>query len=108
MKTCIISTGLLLRSMVTHAQTTNSFPLWPDAAPVALGDNARDIPTLTCFSPDAAKATGAAMVICPGGSYSHLAAHEGEVYARWLNQYSITGFVLKYRLAPAYRHPAML
>ena len=38
-----------------------------------------------------------------------LAPHEGVHYARFLNQYGIAGFVLKYRLGSSgYRHPAML
>jgi len=84
-------------------------PLWPDGAPGALGKEPKDIPTLTVFFPDAALATGAAMVICPGGGYGMLADHEGAGYARWLNQQGITAFVLKYRLGSSgYRHPRML
>jgi len=49
------------------------------------------------------------MVICPGGGYGGLAPHEGQDYARFLNDHGIAGFVLKYRLGPGgYRHPAML
>ena len=92
-----------------QAQPTNSFPLWPEGAPGALGQKDQDIPTLTPYFPDPAKATGAAIVICPGGGYGGLADHEGAAYARWLNESGIAGFVLKYRLAPAgYHHPAML
>ncbi len=83
--------------------------LWPDAAPGALGAADKDIPTLTPFLPAAGAATGAAIVICPGGGYGGLAAHEGADYARFLNQHGVTGFVLKYRLGSAgYRHPVML
>ncbi len=92
-----------------HAQPTNSFPLWPGGAPGALGKEDKDIPTLTPFFPDPEKATGAAMVICPGGGYARLAPHEGADYARFLNEQGIAGFVLKYRLgSDGYRHPAML
>ncbi len=84
-------------------------PLWPQGAPGALGTNDNDIPTLTAFLPAAAEATGAAMVICPGGGYAGLAPHEGRDYALWLNQHGVAGFVLKYRLGShGYRHPAML
>ena len=84
-------------------------PLWLDGAPGALGKEPKDIPTLTPFLPEAAMATGASMVICPGGGYGSLAAHEGEGYAPWLNQQGITAFVLKYRLGSSgYRHPRML
>jgi acetyl esterase/lipase len=100
---------LLLATILSlHAQPSNSFALWPDGAPGALGNAEKDIPTLTVFLPDPAKATGAAMVICPGGGYGGLAQHEGQSYALWLNERGIAGFVLKYRLAPGgYHHPAM-
>jgi len=92
-----------------QAQPTNSFPLWPEGAPGALGKADKDIPTLTPYWPDAAKATGAAIVICPGGGYGMLAPHEGDHYARFLNESGIAGFVLRYRLGSSgYRHPVML
>lgn len=92
-----------------HAQPQKEFPLWPNGAPGALGNSPFDIPTLTPFWPDPARATGAAIVICPGGGYGGLAPHEGEAYARWLNELGIAGFVLKYRLGSHnYRHPVML
>lgn len=94
---------------ISSAQSTNSFPLWPDGAPGALGKEDQDIPTLTPFLPDPGAATGASIVICPGGGYGGLADHEGSQYARWFNELGIAGFVLKYRLGSAgYRHPAML
>jgi len=94
---------------MAQAQPTNSFPLWPDGAPGALGKADKDIPTLTPYLPEPAKATCAAVVICPGGGYGALAPHEGADYARFLNESGIAGFVLKYRLGSAgYRHPAML
>jgi len=92
-----------------QAQSTDSFPLWPNGAPGARGAGTNDIPTLTPFFPAPDKATGAAFVICPGGGYGHLANHEGAVYAQWLNDHGVAAFVLKYRLGSAgYRHPAML
>lgn len=94
---------------LAQAQPTNSFPLWPDGAPGALGQQDKDIPTLTPYLPDPAKATGAVIVICPGGGYGGLAPHEGADYARFLNEYGVAGFVLKYRLGSGgYRHPVML
>ena len=88
---------------------TTAIPLWPDGAPGALGHAGTDIPAITPFLPDPAKATGATLVICPGGGYGGLAEHEGEGYARFFNTAGITAFVLTYRLGSnAYRHPAML
>lgn len=109
MKPMLIALALLCGAPVLSAQETNSFPLWPNGAPGALGNRDVDIPTLTPYFPDPAKATGAAIVICPGGGYAMLARHEGVDYARFLNESGIAGFVLKYRLGSAgYRHPAML
>ncbi|HEX5218344.1 MAG TPA: alpha/beta hydrolase [Verrucomicrobiae bacterium] len=109
MKFLLAVIGLIVSTSASNAQTNLTFPLWPNGAPGALGKDAKDIPTLTVFPADSDKATGAAMVICPGGGYGHLADHEGSHYARWFNEQGITGFVLKYRLGPAgYRHPAML
>ena len=82
------------------------FPLWSGKAPGQMGNAARDIPTLTPFW--ASKPSGAAIVICPGGGYGGLAAHEGKGYANWLVTKGIDCFVLKYRLGSAgYRHPVM-
>lgn len=95
--------------MLSHANMLTPIPLWPEGAPGALGTSTNDIPTLTVYLPETGKATGAAMVICPGGGYAHLAAHEGNDYALWLNQHGVAGFVLQYRLGShGYHHPAML
>jgi acetyl esterase/lipase len=85
------------------------FPLWVGDAPGALGKESKDVPTLTPYFAPVGKATGAAVIICPGGGYVSLAPHEGFHYALWLNEQGITGFVLKYRLGSGgYRHPAMM
>ncbi len=83
-------------------------PLWPDAAPGALGTAPEDVPTLTLYRPAADRATDAAVMICPGGGYGHLADHEGHPVALWLNSLGITAAVLKYRLGPRYHHPIEL
>ncbi len=78
-------------------------------APVALWPQESEkigepIPTLTPYLL-ADNILTAAIVVCPGGGYGHLAAHEGEPIALWLNSIGIAAFVLHYRVAPA-RHPA--
>jgi acetyl esterase/lipase len=56
-------------------------------------------PTLTVYLPAADKGNGAAVIVCPGGGYTHLAmTHEGADVAKWLNGLGITAFLLKYRL----------
>jgi acetyl esterase/lipase len=102
---------LLAFAAMTHAQNLprEAFPLWPKGAPGALGTADKDIPTLSPYFANPNKATGAAIVICPGGGYGGLAPHEGRDYALWLNEQGIAGFVLKYRLGPGgYKHPAMM
>jgi acetyl esterase/lipase len=87
----------------------NPIRLWDGAAPGALGNEAHDIPLLTPYLPNEKNAARAAMLIFPGGGYGHLAAHEGENYALFLNTLGIACFVLQYRLAThGYSHPAML
>jgi len=56
-------------------------------------------PTLTVFLPSKEKATGAAVIICPGGGYGILAInHEGYNVAKRFNDVGVAAFVLKYRL----------
>jgi len=108
MKTHFAAAILLSSLIMSHAEILAPIPLWPGGAPGALGTNAADIPTLTPYLPDPTNTTGAALVVCPGGGYSHLAPHEGNDYALWLNQHGVTCFVLKYRLGSrGYRRPAM-
>ena len=109
MKNLFASALLLASIAMSHAQMQTAIPLWPAGAPGALGTSDNDIPTITPYLADGTNATGAAMVICPGGGYAGLAAHEGNDYALWLNQHGVTCFVLKYRLGShGYRHPVML
>ena len=101
--------SLLLLSFSMFIRAQDAMPLWPDGAPGALGKEDKDIPTLTAYLPAADIATGAAIVVCPGGGYGGLAGHEGADYALFLNQHGVAAFVLKYRLGSAgYRHPLML
>ena len=84
--------------------------LWPDGAPGAKGQAEGDKPTLTIYLPPADKATGAAIVICPGGGYGHLAMdHEGHQIGQWLNSFGVAGFIVAYRhrnSGAGYGHPA--
>jgi endo-1,4-beta-xylanase len=57
-------------------------------------------PYVTVFLPTAAKATGAAVVIVPGGGHRELwPKHEGENVAEWLRDRGVAAVVLRYRLA---------
>ncbi len=81
--------------------------LWPAGAPGAIGDEAADVPSIAVFLPPRWRASGAGMVICPGGAYKMLmTSYEGTDIARWLNSFGVAGFVLSYRIAPRYHYPA--
>lgn len=57
------------------------------------------IPTLSIFLPKEIKSIQTAVIICPGGGYSHLAFDkEGTKVAEWFNSIGIAAFVLKYRM----------
>ncbi|MHA4810421.1 alpha/beta hydrolase [Flavitalea flava] len=86
-------------------------PLWPNGAPGF--ENRRDEPeeakdywvknihnpSVTVYLPPKEKATGAAVIICPGGGHRLLVYNsEGRDAALFLNSIGITAFVLKYRL----------
>jgi len=82
----------------TWSERTMPVP-WPSSAPRRLTYNVV-VPTVTVFRPDPAKATGAAIVIAPGGAFHFLMVdHEGYDMARWLAGLGVTCFVLKYRVA---------
>lgn len=60
-------------------------------------------PTLTLFQPEAGKANGTAVIICPGGAFHALSIDsEGFDVAKWLVEKGVTCFVLKYRLARSF------
>ena len=83
-------------------------PLWPAGPPGEPPVSSGSPPSLTLYRPSPARASGAAVVVCPGGGYGMLADHEGRPIAEWLNSLGITAVVLRYRLGPTHHHPAML
>lgn len=87
--------SLMLGScMSLSAQTTEEYLLWPQDLQAGT-----DTAKLYVYHPGENQNTGMAVVICPGGGYSHLAMeHEGKLVAQWMNQQGITAVVLKYRL----------
>lgn len=102
--------AILAALMASAALAQNKVELlWPEGAPQAQGDTDADKPTLAHYLPTPEKNTGTAVIVCPGGGYQNLAMdHEGRQIAEWLNQQGIAAFILKYRLGPRYRHPAMI
>ena len=86
-----------------------AIPLWPDGAPGALGGLDIDRPQLTVHLPSRGTATGAGIIVNPGGGYRILASdHEGLQVARWLNRRGIAAFVLRYRVGERYHSSVSL
>jgi len=92
--------------------------LWPNGAPGSEGKTGEETvrvtpqgdhvisnvnqPSITVYLPPKEKATGAAVVIIPGGGHVEIwIEHEGYAVANWLNEHGVAGFVLKYHLAHA-------
>ncbi len=84
--------------------------LWPQGAPDAKGTADKDKPTLTILPAPPDKATGAGVVICPGGGYGAvMMTYEGVDAGRWFNTLGVSAFVLNYRHAGrGYHYPAPL
>ena len=83
--------------------------LWLDEAPLGEGKSERVKVPITVHLPAPEKATGTAMVICPGGGYGgRVVEGEGHGIARWLNAHGIAGVVLEYRLPAGNYHRPML
>lgn len=108
---CVLSAAFAQNSNQPTTRTSSQptpIPLWAAGAPGAKGEAPEDIPSIQLYQPPANKASGAAIVVCPGGGYGRLAPHEGHDIAVWLNGLGVTTVVLKYRLGPKYQHPAMM
>ena len=96
-------------SMTTVSAQTAPIVLWETDAPNALGKSPEDVPTLTPFLAPKEVSSGAAIIVLPGGGYSHLSeTKEGSDVAKWLNSLGISAFVLKYRLGMKYHEPNQL
>ena len=115
--------GWLLFAALAALQRGEEIRLWPNGAPGSEGVTAAEVskpsanpkyngwpgnftvthyPSIYVFLPPADKATGAAMIVAPGGGHTQLVIEkEGWEIADWLNANGIAAFVLKYRLAKA-------
>jgi len=86
------------------AQDRPRLELWPPDAKAIAGQEERDRPSITLYKPE--HPNGCAVVVCPGGGYGALAVdHEGKQIGEWYNEFGVTAFVLRYRIAPHYSHP---
>src|SRR5882757_8246341 len=103
---------LFLFPLIISAQTNPIvIPLWTNGAPGFENrrnepEQAKDYwvknihnPSITIYLPSKEKATGAAVVIFPGGGHRLLVFNaEGRDPARFLNSIGVAAFIVKYRL----------
>ena len=109
----------------TFSEMPEAIPLWTGGAPGSEGQTSpmRDYwesygipgamtwyavvtninnPSIVPFLPSPGKATGAAIVVCPGGGHRFLALeHEGYAVGKWFSEHGVAAFVLEYRLENA-------
>jgi acetyl esterase/lipase len=118
----LFSVALLPSAAAQEARTsateqtfmTKETNVWPGVAPgseqwkqqetvLGSGSNRRIVnvttPTLTAYLPPPSTATGAAVIIAPGGGFVYLTIEsEGHEVAKWLAARGIAAIVLKYRV----------
>lgn len=111
MRRLILAAGIAL-SLPALAHAQQRVALWPNGAPgfearKAIPEQAAEYwaksindPSVTAYLPPADKATGAAVIVLPGGGHKMLVIHpEGTDVAKVLNPMGVAVFVLKYRLS---------
>lgn len=81
----------------------SAIPIWDGTPPGYQPGYGQPVPTVTPYLSQH-NSLSSAVVVLPGGGYTHKAGHEAEPVAHWLNTIGISAFVLDYRVAP-YRHP---
>jgi endo-1,4-beta-xylanase len=106
----------LLRSAVAVESGPQVIPIWSGDAPGSEGKTGDEKvrvteagehvvsnvhrPSITVYLPPANQASGAAVLVCPGGGHRELwMDHEGYRVAEYLSEHGVAAFVLKYRLA---------
>jgi len=111
----IIITALLISSLGSGALAQTVYPLYEGEIQNSIPNTIKEVvevskegrsslskvtvPTIKVYLPEKNKATGTAVVICPGGGYVHLAmTHEGDQVAEEYRKIGVAAIVLKYRL----------
>lgn len=114
LKVTLLTLFLMLFNCLNSRGQDHILKLWPDKIPGAVSSNRTNRvveptgagcidgindPELEVFLPAPEKATGAAVLVIPGGGYSVVCLRkEGYDIAEWLAEQGIAGIVLKYRL----------
>lgn len=103
--------ALIIAAAVLGADAPQVIPLWPNGVP-GFEEKRNDAeraesywvkninnPSITVFLPPKEKATGAAVIVCPGGGFKELVFNgEGVEPGRYLASMGVAAIALKYRL----------
>lgn len=105
LKFCFLSI-ILLHALGASAQDGRPIYLYP-------GQDTTNAPAIFVNLAPKANASGAAVLICPGGGYTMLAySHEGNRVAKWFNERGVHAIILRYSLGKfdgtGHKHPDML
>ena len=110
--------ALALLAGAALAAEPQSILLWPNGAPGSEGKNSAETirinppdeqvisnvnsPSITPYLPDPKLASGAAVIVIPGGGHKEIwITHEGYREAQFFADHGVAAFVLKYRLSEA-------
>lgn len=114
---CLLTISFLC--LASGADMPPEIMLWPNGAPGSEKDTKAETmridpatgnhvltyvhnPSISAYLPSPDNATGAAVIIAPGGGHREIwIDHEGYNVARWLSEHGVAAFVLKYRLSKA-------
>jgi acetyl esterase/lipase len=112
----LLSSALVATALAAAEPSPLVIPLWPGDAPGSEGKSKEEKvritadgehvvsgvhhPSVTVYLPEPGKATGAAVLICPGGGHRELwMDHEGYNVAPKLAERGVAAIILKYRLS---------
>ena len=112
----LLLAAIVLAAPLQGQQSHPVIPLWPGTPPgshettvpeaVRIAPGGDHVissvhhPSITVYLPAAGTATGAGVLVIPGGGHREIwIDHEGYAVGEWLSQHGIAAFVLKYRLA---------
>jgi len=108
------STAVIANAKAKEQRASNIIKLWPKDASsegtegmgtprpdrgdghIRLTDITR--PSIRYFPAPAMNKPGPAVILCPGGGYNYLVTTKMEPIAKWLNQYGVSAFILRYRV----------
>ena len=98
MKRILFLFAMFSVTIAASAQQQFELNLW-QGKPTVKSKDVADTAKVYVYLPQESKASGRAIVICPGGGYEYLAMdHEGKDWAPFFNRQGIAVIVLKYRM----------